>query len=76
MNDDLKPGGSSVRQLGGGELRTIDAPRAFLLAELIALRFRDTAHSVAGKLAADVIATQIHDIAKSWSVVTQAEPQQ
>ncbi len=57
MNDDLKPGLCA---------NGITPQRAFMLAELVAIRIRDRAISEASKLAADVIATQIHDLAKSW----------
>jgi len=60
VNDDLKP---------GVLMTSITPQRAFMLAELVALRLRDSSVSEGSKLAADVIATEIQDLAKSWDVV-------
>lgn len=65
MNDDLKPG----PRLG----LFIDGSRAFLVAELIALRVRDASVSEGSRLAADLIAKEIRDVADAWLAVMHAE---
>lgn len=52
---------------------SMNAHRAFMLSELVALRLRDSSVSEASKLAADVIATEIHDLAKAWQVVDEID---
>ncbi len=69
MNNDLRR---------GRHMTSITPQRAFMLAELIALRFRDSSVSESSKAAADVIATEIHDLAKSWEAfdaIAEAEPE-
>lgn len=67
MNDDLKPGGSGIILRDNGVLRTAGAQAAFMLAVLVAFRVRDRSSSQYSKLAAQVIADDIHDLAQSWA---------
>jgi hypothetical protein len=62
MNDDLKPGPLAT---------SITPQRAFMMAELIALRLRDKSMSEAARLTADAIAEQIHALAGSWETAEQ-----